>query len=117
MHINFISGLIYWIGTKDPLPAILKTSLALYLFWSDESYVNIQSTHIGIFTKLNSCINKPAHSENEILKMEYKNSWNRCIEKCYWRILWKFEFFHKQPMEECYQIFEDKLMLCMEKHS
>ncbi|CAC5403647.1 unnamed protein product [Mytilus coruscus] len=78
------------------------------------SHENIQSDHIGILTKLNSCTNNPAPSENETPKWNINkadlDAWKSATEESFQNL----EFFNNQSMEECYQISEDKLMLCME---
>ncbi|VDI38794.1 Hypothetical predicted protein [Mytilus galloprovincialis] len=78
------------------------------------SHENIQSDHIAIFTKLNSCTNTQVPSVNETPKYNINkadlNAWKTATEESFQNL----EFFNNQSMEEIYQIFEDKMMLCME---
>ncbi|VDI25246.1 Hypothetical predicted protein [Mytilus galloprovincialis] len=78
------------------------------------SHENIQSDHIAIFTKLNSCTNTQVPLENETPKFNINkadlDAWKTATEESFQNL----EFFNNQSMEEIYQIFEDKMMLCME---
>ncbi|VDI25108.1 Hypothetical predicted protein [Mytilus galloprovincialis] len=78
------------------------------------SHENIQSDHIAIFTKLNSCTNTQVPLENETPKFNINkadlDAWKTATEESFQNL----EFFNNQSIEEIYQIFEDKMMLCME---